>query len=92
MIRGMKPIYMTGLTKPQATVQAIERLLDNNVELLVALAENSSLSYQTPRYLPSSGEKLITIKAENGQKIGHLADEYVAVSGLVTALNTVGRK
>ena len=92
MLRGMKPTYMLGLTKPEATVQAIERLLDNNVGLLVALAENSSLSYQTPDHLPSGGEKVVKIKAENGQKIGHLADEHVALGGLVVALNIAGRK
>lgn len=88
MIQGMsKRSYMKGLTKPEATVQAVERLLDNNVDLLVALAENSGLTHQTASYLPQGGEKLVTIKGENGQKIGHLADEYVALSALVTALN-----
>jgi hypothetical protein len=87
MIKGMKPTYMKGLTKPEATVQAIERLLDNNVDLLVALAENSSLTHETASYLPDAGEKVIHIRGENGQKIGHLADEHVALSALVTALN-----
>jgi hypothetical protein len=57
------------------------------VNLLVALAENSSLTHQTPAYLPNSGERLIQIQGERGQKIGHLADEHVALSGLVVALN-----
>lgn len=87
MLKGMKPTYMKGLTKPEATVQAVERLLDNNVDLLVALAENSSLTHQTPGYLPNGSERLVTLRAENGQKIGHLADEYVALSGLVAVLN-----
>ncbi|HEX4773928.1 MAG TPA: hypothetical protein VH234_00200 [Candidatus Saccharimonadales bacterium] len=87
MIKGMKPTYMKGLTKPEATVQAVERLLDNNVNFLVALAENSALTYQTASYLPNSGERVVTIRGENGQKIGHLADEHVALSALIIALN-----
>jgi len=88
----MKPTYMAGLTKPEATVQAIERLLDNNVDTLIALAENSALTHQTTDYLPNAGERVITIRGENGQKIGHLADEHVALSALVAALNIAPRK
>jgi hypothetical protein len=87
MVKGMKPTYMLGLTKPEATTQAIEHLLDNNVDLLVALAENSALTYQTAGHLPHSGERVIQIRGENGQKIGHLADDHVALSALVAALN-----
>jgi hypothetical protein len=87
MVKGMKPTYMKGLTKPEATIQAIEHLLDNNVDLLLALAENSALTHQTAGHLPHSGERVIQIRGENGQKIGHLADEHVALSALVAALN-----
>jgi hypothetical protein len=87
MVKGMKPTYMLGLTKPEATTQAIEHLLDNNVDLLVALAENSALTYQTAGHIPHSGERVIQIRGENGQKIGHLADDHVALSALVAALN-----
>ena len=87
MLKGMKPTYMRGLTKPDATVQAVERLLDNQVDLLVALAENSSLTYQTASLLPDNNKIAITLKGEKGQKLGHLADEHVALSALVTALN-----
>ncbi len=87
MLKGMKPTYMRGLTKPDATVQAVERLLDNQVDLLVALAENSSLTYQTASFLPDNNKIAITLKGEKGQKLGHLADEHVALSALVTALN-----
>lgn len=87
MVKGMKPTYLKGLTRPEATVQAIEQLLDNNVDLLVALAENSALTHQTTSYLPRAGEQVVRIRGENGQKIGHLADEHVALSALVAALN-----
>lgn len=86
-VEGMKPTYMKGLTKPEATVQSIERLLDNNVNLLIALSENSSLTYQTTKYLPGSKEQVVTLRGKNGQKLSHLADEHVALSALVTALN-----
>lgn len=92
MLKGMKPTYMLGLTSPEATVWAVERLLDNNVSLLVALAENSALTHETQAYLPGGGERVTTIKAENGQKVGHLADEHVALTGLIAALNLVGNK
>lgn len=91
MIKGMKPTYMRGLTKPEAAVEAMERLLDNNVSLLVALAESSALTHQTANYLFNGREKLIQIRGESGQLIGHLVDEHVALSGLVVALN-VARK
>lgn len=87
MLKGMKPTYMRGLTKPEITVRAIEELLENNTSLLIALAENSSLTHQTPDFLPKAGEKLITLKAEEGQRLGHIADEHVALSALATALN-----
>jgi hypothetical protein len=87
MVKGMKPTYMLGLTKPEATVQAIEHLLDNNVNLLMALAEQSALTHQTASYLPNEGEKVIHLRGENGQMLGHLADEHVALSALVAALN-----
>ncbi len=89
VVKGMKPTYMLGLNKPIATVQAIERMLDNNVGLLVALAENSSLTHETAGYLPNEGEGLITIRGEHGQKIGHLADEHVALSALIATLNLI---
>jgi hypothetical protein len=89
VIKAMKPTYMLGLTKSGRTAELIEELLDLDVELLVALAENSSLTHQTASYLPNSGEKLVTIKGEQGQKIGHLVDEHVALTGLVTVLNIV---
>jgi hypothetical protein len=51
------------------------------------LAEKSALTHQTAGHLPHSGERVIQIRGENGQKIGHLADEHVALSALVAALN-----
>lgn len=86
-VKAMKPTYMLGLTKPDRATAAVERLLDDNVELLVALADNSSITNQTHEHLPNGGEKIVRIRGENGQRIGHLADEHVALSALVPALN-----
>ncbi len=92
-IQGMSKLpYMKGLTKPEATVRAVESLLDNNVSLLIALAENSALTKQTAGSLPNNGARVITLRGENGQKLGHLADEHVALSALVTTLNIAKAK
>lgn len=90
MLQGMKLPYMPdmqGLTRPEKTVRAVEDLLDSNVDVLVALAQNSAMTYQTKSLLPETGVQFIDIRGKEGQRIGHLADEYVALSGLVVALN-----
>jgi len=87
MIQGMKPTYMFGITHPKVTTKALETILDNNISLLVALAENSALTKQTKDYLPGGGERVVMVRGEKGQKLGHIAGEHVALSALVTALN-----
>jgi hypothetical protein len=91
MVRGMKPTYMEGLTKPEKTVRAVENLLNHNVDVLVALAKNSALTHQTRNFLPYSGERVVSIVG-NGDRIGHLADEHVALSALVAVLSIARRK
>jgi hypothetical protein len=86
MAQAVKPTYLRGLAHPEQTVSNIEHLLDNNVSLLVALAENSGLTYQTKSYLPNDKEKVITVRGEKGQFADHLIDEHVALTGLITAL------
>jgi hypothetical protein len=87
MVQGMKPTYMTGLTLPDATVRAVDYLDENNSQLLVALAENSALTHQTTEHLRNSDAHTVRIAAEYGQRVGHLADEQVALSAMVIALN-----
>jgi hypothetical protein len=87
MLQGASKLsYMKGLTKPQPTVEAIESLLDHNVNVLVATADNSALSDMTRTLLPTETPQL-HISAQEGAKIGHIADEHVALSALVIALN-----
>jgi len=71
--------------------KAIERLLDHTVDVLVALAQNSAMTYQTKGFSPQTGVQFINLRGKEGQQIGHLADEYVALSGFVVALNILKR-
>lgn len=86
MAQAVKPTYLKGLAHPEQTVQNIEHLLDNNVSLLIALAENSGLTHQTKNYLPNDKEKVITVKGEKGQYADHLIDEHAALTALIAAL------
>ena len=91
VVKAMKPVYMKGLTKPEAIVRSVEYLLDNNVNLLAAIAENDAMSYQTRDYLPE-GVDVVNLRGEKGQKLGHIVDEHVALSALVVALNVMRGK
>ncbi len=81
-----RPTYLVGFSPPEPTVKDMETLLDNNVAVLVAVAENSAPTKQTKDFLPKAGEKVITIRGEKGQMASHLVNENVAVTGLVAAL------
>lgn len=83
-----KLTHLLGLTKPEWLADKIGELVYKDVLVLVALAENSSVSYQTPSYLPEHPNlALVTFKAVEGQKVGHLADEHVALGAITTAIN-----
>jgi len=91
MLQGASKLaYMKGLTKPQPTIDAIETLLDHNVSMLVATADNSALSDRTRTLLPGETPQL-HISAQEGAQIGHIVDEHVALSALVIALNVAKR-
>lgn len=87
-LRAMtKLTHLLGLTKPEWLAEKIEYLVDEGVLLLAALAANSSVSHQTPSYLPKHPNlALVTFKAVEGQKVGHLVDEHVAAGVITTAL------
>jgi hypothetical protein len=92
MLQGASKLtYMRGLTKPQPTIAAIESLLDSNVDVLVATADNSAMSDQTRTLLPAEARQ-IHVAAQEGAKLGHIVDEHVALSALVIALNVAGRR
>jgi len=78
---------LKGITKPDQTANHIQHLLDEGTKVLVASAENSSVSRQTQSYLPGGREKFVTLRANNGDRLGHEVNEYVALSALVIALN-----
>lgn len=91
MAQAVKPTYLRGLAHPERTVNYIEYLLNNNVSLLIALAENSGLTRQTKNYLPNDREKVITVRGREGQYADHLIDEHVALTSLVAALGIKAR-
>lgn len=91
-VQAVKPTYLRGLAHPEDTVDTIENLLDNNVALLVALAENSSLTHQTRNYLPGDEEKVITVRGKKGQFADHIIDEHVALTAIITALGIKNKK
>jgi len=87
MIQGASKLpYMRGLTKPHKTIEAVESLLDNNVNVLVATADSSGLTDKTRTLLPNETPQL-HLTPQEGAKLGHLADEYVTLSALVIARN-----
>lgn len=87
MLQGASKLtYMKGLTKPQPTIEAIESLLDKDVNVLVATADNSALSDKTRALVPAETPQ-IHLSAQEGAKLGHIVDEHVTLSALVIALN-----
>lgn len=80
--------YLVGLTNPDWLSRQVEYLADQGVPVTVANARNSSVSQDTAEHLPlwHPDLKFITIEAAAGQKVGHLADEYVALVATVIAL------
>lgn len=87
MLQGASKLaYMKGLTRPYPIIEAIGGLLNSNVDVLVATADNSALSDKTRNLLPAETPQL-NISAQEGEKLGHIVDEHVALSALVIALN-----
>ncbi len=85
MVQGMKIPYLRGLTNPEQTIRATEKLLENGVDVLLSVAENSSITRQMAEYLSGYGGNSIIVRGENGQRIAH--QEFVTLSGLILALN-----
>jgi hypothetical protein len=87
MVQGASKLtYMKGLTRSRPTIEAIENLLDHNVDVLVATADNSALSDKTRSLVPAETPQ-VHISAQEGAKLGHIVDEHVTLSALVIALN-----
>ncbi len=86
MAKAVRLTYLRGLTHPEQTIADIENLLDSNVSVLIALAENSNLTHQTKGFLPNDKERVVTVRAEKGQYADHLIDEHVALAALITVL------
>jgi hypothetical protein len=80
--------YLIGLTKPEWLSRQIRFLADEGVALTVANAVNSHVSHETASFLPLDHDNLdyISIQGLRDQKVGHLADEHVALVAGVIAL------
>jgi hypothetical protein len=90
MLLGMSKISrLKGLTHPERNriPRSIELLREDNVSVMVPLAENSGLTHDTPRYLPDAGEQVVCVRAVEGQRTSHLIDEHVALTALMTVLH-----
>lgn len=90
MLQGMSKLsQLKGLTRPDSSAvpEQVERLNNSGVNVLIPLAENSGLTYDTPDYLPGNGERVIKIRAVEGQRAAHLIDEHVALTALLAAYN-----
>jgi hypothetical protein len=89
VLKAMSKItYLKALTRPVWLSEQVEYLADEGVGVTVANAVNSRVSYDTDGFLPFGHENLdyTTIVGVHGQKVGHLADEHVALVAGVIAL------
>lgn len=89
MIQGASKLsYMRGLTRPEPTLEALEKLVIAGTQVLTATADHSAMTDRTPSLLPD-GVQHLRLTPQEGEKLGHIVDEFVSVSTLVTALNVV---
>ncbi|CAN5399289.1 hypothetical protein BH09PAT4_BH09PAT4_00530 [soil metagenome] len=90
MLQGMSKVSrLKGLTRPgrNETPFLIENLVRADVSVLLPLAENSGLTYDTPKYLPDAGEQIVHVRAIKGEQANHLVDEHVALTALLAVIN-----
>jgi hypothetical protein len=80
--------YLIGLTRPEWLSRQVGYLAEQGVDVTVANAVNSRISQETASHLPLGHPNLnyMDIRAVSGQKVGHLADEHVALVAGVIAL------
>jgi hypothetical protein len=70
-----KPLQ--GMVHPETTREVLEGLVEKDVPLTVALAENSRASRDTAQYLPDDPlVQKIVLAAPQGEKLGHIVDEH----------------
>lgn len=86
-----KLAFMRGLTRSAPTTAALEHLQENNIPTLVATADNSGMSDKTRSLIPI-GTPQVHIAAEKGERLGHIVDEHVTASALVTLLGVTRAK
>ncbi|HVX56403.1 MAG TPA: hypothetical protein VHA37_01615, partial [Candidatus Saccharimonadales bacterium] len=90
MLRGMSKLSrLKGLTGGQknGTVDNIRILNEKGASVVIPLAETSGLTHDTPDYLPDAGEKIISVRATEGQRTSHLIDEHVGATVLIAAMH-----
>jgi hypothetical protein len=90
MVQGMSKLSrLKGLTRPGRNMvpKHIECLLDQNVSLMIPLAESSGLTFDTPAYLPGGYEHVVNVRATKGERTAHLIDEHVGLTAMLAVLN-----
>lgn len=93
MLRGMASLtFHKGMTHTEEADLAMGKLYKNNVPLLVAVGENSSLTPLTAVHMPYNFQDMITVKGTKGEMAGHIINEHVALSALVIAMGIMKAK
>jgi hypothetical protein len=95
MLKGMKPTYLRGFKNSAPSIVAAGQLTDNGTNVLMAYAENSSItqaSLEAFGWLNGSHGRLLELRGRNGKKLGHIVNEFVRLSSLVTALNVASQR
>ncbi len=90
MLQGMSKLSrLKGLTRPERNriPAQIEDLAEAGVSVAIPLAVNSGLTHDTPDWLPGAGERVITVRATNGERIAHLIDEHVGATALLAVMH-----
>ena len=89
MAKGASKIpYLKGLTQPNRIREDLEQLTNDGVFVLSALAANSGLTKDTPRFLPLGHENFMLAKVVgvNGKKADHLINEHVTASATIALM------
>jgi hypothetical protein len=87
LVPGLVNPELRGLTHPEVTRDALERLADSGIPITVALADNSRASHQTRDYLPhTENVKTIRISGAENEPATHIVNENLVLVGTVALL------
>lgn len=84
----LKLTYLNGLTHTEWMVSDLETLVENDVPVTIARAENSGLTAETLQHVKGVVPKrnIIRVEAVAGQKAEHLINEHVTASAAIALI------